>query len=192
MRIKRTIFSGAAVAFVVAFSVGSWAQGTDWHTIHLQDDSKWAAKSGLSVEEVAKIRSAGNVSDNSRALIDSLDARTLAAYGQVVFASYEWSARCVDFWVFAKNDNGYSKVWSSDDKGENFNFCADDKCSPPTISASANRDLKISIPAYKAGRCASSSFGFLKWTGNSYFYEGIKAASTSSKESGGGSDRRPF
>jgi hypothetical protein len=166
---------GSRTLIAVALLSGclSYGQATNWTQVHAQDDARWAKRSGLPVEQVRQLRSAAGIGDDSSGLIDNIDARTLAPYSLVLFAAFEGSARCVDFWLLSKTKGGFEKFWSSEEGGDELNFCADPKCQTPIAEAEPNRDLKIVIPAYDHGRCVSDSFALLKWTGREYSYKGI-------------------
>jgi hypothetical protein len=151
----------------------AWAQSTELAKMHAQDDAAWAAHSGLGADKIRKLRVDAGVSDDSLDFIDNVDARTLALYQLVLFATYAGTARCVNLWLFSPVGDDYKALWKPEDGGEELNFCADPKCKTPVVKARPNRDVEIDIPSMHKGRCVSGSYALLKWSGSTYSYKGI-------------------
>ncbi len=172
MRGRYVLFFGLCVGLLF-WPCAARGQAGDWAKLHARDDATWAARSGLSETEIRKLRATVGADDDSSDFIDNIDARTLAQYGLVLFATYSGSARCVSFWLLSKAGDGYKEFWKSQDHGEELNFCADPKCDTPLVKAMSDRDIEVEIPARHKGKCVSGSYGFLKWTGTSYSYKGI-------------------
>jgi hypothetical protein len=163
----------AFLAVSILWTCISFAQTNQWAQIHAQDDAAWAKRSGLTQDQIRELRSLAGLTDKSSDLIDNVDAKTLAPYGLVLFATYGGSARCVNFWLLSKEGGGLKEFWKSENGGDALNFCADPKCGTPLVMAKPNRDLEVEIPSRHSGRCASDSFALLKWTGIDYSYKGV-------------------
>jgi YD repeat-containing protein len=162
----------AVALFLPQHSIG-WGQSTELAKMHAEDDATWASRAGLSKDETRKLRTLAGAGDESSDFIDNVDAKTLAPYQLVLFATYSGSARCVIFWLFSKVGDSYKEFWRSEQGGDELNFCADPKCNTPIVKATPNRDIEVDIPSMHKGKCVLGSYGFLKWTGTAYAYKGI-------------------
>jgi len=146
---------------------------TDWRQIHEQDDAAWARRSSLSLDEVRQLRRLAEVPDTSSDMIDSIDTSALTQHGRLVFSTYGGSAKCVNFWVISRSNNNFKEIWSSEQAGDQANFCADPRCSVPTVQLRGNLDVEVDIPSYRHGDCAVRSVGLFIQNGSGYVYKGI-------------------
>ncbi len=173
-KIRRSLWAAALIATCMgSCTAPSNAQGTDWPKIHAQDDAVWARRSNLTLQEVRQLRRLAEVPDTSSDLIDNIDTSVLAQQGRVVFATYGGSAKCVNFWVFSRSNNDFKQIWSSEQAGDEANFCADPRCSVPIVKARGNLDIEVEIPSYRGGHCAVRFVGLFPWSGTGYTYKGL-------------------
>jgi hypothetical protein len=171
--------AGLVALCMLGCTIRLYAQATNWPEIHSKDDALWVRRSGLTLQEVRRLRHLAGVVDESTDMIDNID--TSAQHGLVVFATHGGTAGCVVFRVFSRSNGDLKQLWSLEEAGDEANFCADPKCSIPIVRLQKNLNIEVEIPSFRIGHCAVHSVGLFKWNGSGYIYEGIVNKSVADK-----------
>ena len=82
---------------------------------HEREDREWARKSGLTAADVRTIRLLAGMTDTSSGWIGGLDAESLKARGQVLFAEFG-NGHCFGAHVLVRKPEGFAEVWSLNDE----------------------------------------------------------------------------
>ena len=139
------------------------------------DDRTWAIKSGLTPQEIRKLRRLVGVENEADGYIDNLDSKTFKTRNHILVVTAGGNGHCLDLYVFTRIGTDFRKAWAAEEKG----YCRE---SPKNPEGYATRDGKIvvKIPVYDSTRQVERATGFYTyaWNGRTYKYVGKKTVST--------------
>lgn len=144
-------------------------------------DEAWAQSSGLSLDEVRRLRRLAEVPDEETDLyIANLDAANLASRSQILVVNSDAENHCRVPFVFARNGKDFRLVFPEKMPNESV-FCYETSGSPPTIRATREGKISVEIPFIN---CAENCNGCVKetkistyqWNGATYRFQGERSA----------------
>ncbi|HEV8482246.1 MAG TPA: hypothetical protein VGV87_01700 [Blastocatellia bacterium] len=115
------------------------------HAVSNEDeDSKWARKSGLTQEEIRKLRKLTGVEgDRAAGYIDSIDTHSLSSHNQILLVTAGGNGHCLNLYVFARAAGGFRSIWAAEEKG----YCRESPDSPEAYVTPSGR-IVVKIPVY--------------------------------------------
>src|SRR6476620_4085885 len=85
----------------------------DWKAFHRANDQEWARRTGLSPEEIRKLRLAAGIADDEpENRLDKIDAKTLR-HGGILFVTASGSGHCLHVSVYLHHGRGFNEIWSA-------------------------------------------------------------------------------
>lgn len=180
MRLKNFVI---ALAFALLLApctaqTKSAAQGAsqfDWKAFHKKNDVYWAGVTGLSPQQVRKLRLASGIQDDEPSNpIDQIDATTLSHH-HILFVAAWGSGHCLDIYVFAPHKDSYQNLWSDGKAPDDSGFCHPSLCAPAHAWASKKGEITVTVPRQlpdtPMGVCDQLLTLSYRWNGKARTYE---------------------
>ena len=134
-------------------------------------DRTWALKSGLTLEEIHRLRKLVGVENEADGYIDSIDSKTFKSRHHILVVTAGGNGHCLDLYVFAHRGAEFRRAWAAEEKG----YCRESPKNPESF-ATADGKIVVKIPVYDYNRQANRAVDFYTytWNGRTYKYVGKK------------------
>jgi hypothetical protein len=144
-------------------------------TLQSQADKQWAARTGLTVSQVAKLRQLSDITDGeTESVIHLLDRKSLKSHNQVLLVGTGGSGSCLDLNVFSENKGEFKKIWQQSETPDGAGFCKDVDTRTPVVMI-PNKDIiavRVFLPNDQKSnktRAALTTY-YYRWNGETYEY----------------------
>ena len=147
----------AALFAIVLFLVAAqpvFAQSSstfDWVAFHRAEDLTWSRKTGLSPQEIRKLRLAVGIADDepSNPLLD-IAAKTLPNE-RIFLTTVSGNNHCLNVNVLNRHGKGFQKLWSAGAMPDGSGFCHPPLCRNVGALATSKNQVMIAVPVQLAG-----------------------------------------
>ena len=154
-------------------------------TLQSQNDKRWAARTGLTVAQVAQLRQLSDIADGeTESVIHLLDAKSLKFHNQILLVGAGGSGSCLDLNVFSEKDGKFEKIWQQSETPTGAGFCKDVDTRTPVVLI-PNKD-EIAVRVFDSSQQKSSKTKlpsttyFYRWNGKTYeYFKSEKCCNTS-------------
>src|SRR6478672_8264643 len=110
MRSAKTLALSLFLAIVPSWITAQESPTFDWAAFHRKNDQSWARRTGLSAQEIRKLRLADGIADDEPSNpLDTIDARTLPG-GRILLVTAAGSGHCLTVNVFSRS--GFQRLLS--------------------------------------------------------------------------------
>jgi hypothetical protein len=177
MRNRSFILGSSLLLALLSSSLVALAQyqQQDYVARHLKEDRELARKSGLLVADIRKLRLLADIPDDSDALIDSLNAKSLRSRNQVLLVTTSGNGHCLDLYVFEHRRKDFRLIWSATAMPGGAGYCRESSNDPEAYVQAGRIVVKIPVFDYQRGVPKATDFYTYNWNGKSYRYGGSRS-----------------
>lgn len=147
----------------------------NWVARHQEEDRSWVARTGLTPEQVHKLRLMADVPDDEAASVVNLDTENLRTRDQVLLVTASGNGHCLELVVFNREGDDFRRNWSVAEMPSGAGFCRDSPVDPEAYATNDGK-LIVKIPAfdYNKGVSKAAKLYTYEWNGKTYEFVGTR------------------